>query len=95
MSCRYTGFYKGVQSAGAAVAWQVDTHKVSLLSQLIINWSLTTVSYPLLLVLVMLAVKDNDKSKEGTTNGSDLPSTPTIAGNNAISNNELVNSTST
>lgn len=92
---RYTGFYKGVQSAGAAVAWQVDTHKVSLLSQLIINWSLTTVSYPLLVVLVMLAVKDDDKSKEGTTDGSDLPSTPPIAGNNATSNNELVNSTST
>ncbi|KAI4319932.1 hypothetical protein MLD38_033469 [Melastoma candidum] len=57
---RYSGFYKGVQSAGAAVAWQVDTKKVSLLSQLIVNWSLTTVSYPLLLVLVMLAVKDDD-----------------------------------
>ncbi|KAI9097890.1 hypothetical protein K1719_025661 [Acacia pycnantha] len=24
---RYSGFYKGIQSAGAAVAWQVDTHK--------------------------------------------------------------------
>lgn len=92
---RYTGFYKGVQSAGAAVAWQVDTHKVSLLSQLIINWSLTTVSYPLLVVLVMLAVKDDDKSKEGTTNGSDLPSAPTIAGNIAKDYNEPVNSTST
>lgn len=95
MNCRYTGFYKGVQSAGAAVAWQVDTHKVSLLSQLIINWSLTTVSYPLLVVLVMLAVKDDDKSKEGTTNGSDLPSAPTIAGNIAKDYNEPVNSTST
>ncbi|KAH9731125.1 UNC93-like protein 1 [Citrus sinensis] len=92
---RYTGFYKGVQSAGAAVAWQVDTHKVSLLSQLIINWSLTTVSYPLLVVLVMLAVKDDDKSKEGTTNGSDLPSAPTIAGNIAKDYNEPVNSTAT
>ncbi|OWM75499.1 UNC93-like protein 1 [Punica granatum] len=58
---RYSGFYKGVQSAGAAVAWQVDTHKVSFLNQLIINWSLTTVSYPLLLVLVMLAVKDEEE----------------------------------
>lgn len=61
---RYVGFYKGVQSAGAAVAWQVDTHKVPLLSQMIVNWSLTTVSYPLLIVLVMLAVKDNHKDKE-------------------------------
>ncbi|GMN26408.1 hypothetical protein TIFTF001_040884 [Ficus carica] len=62
---RYVGFYKGVQSAGAAVAWQVDTQKVSFLSQLIVNWSLTTVSYPLLVVLVMLAVKDEKTSEQG------------------------------
>ncbi|KAJ4727974.1 UNC93-like protein 1 [Melia azedarach] len=43
---RYTGFYKGVQSAGSAIAWQIDTHKAPLLTQLIINWSLTTLSYP-------------------------------------------------
>lgn len=65
MVFRYVGFYKGVQSAGAAVAWQVDTRKVSFLSQLIVNWSLTTVSYPLLVVLVMLAVKDEKTSEQG------------------------------
>lgn len=59
--CRYAGFYKGVQSAGAAVAWQVDAKKVSLMSQLIVNWGLTTVSFPLLLLLVTMAVKDQDK----------------------------------
>ena len=62
--CRYTGFYKGIQSAGAAVAWQVDTHKVSFMSQLIVNWALTTISYPLLLALVMLAVKEDSKAEE-------------------------------
>ncbi|XP_021909094.1 UNC93-like protein 1 [Carica papaya] len=61
---RYSGFYKGVQSAGAAVAWQIDTKKVPLLNQLIVNWALTTVSYPLLLLLVFLAVKDDEKSVE-------------------------------
>lgn len=70
-SNRYSGFYKGVQSAGAAVAWQVDTHHVSFMSQLVVNWSLTTLSYPLLAVLVFLAVEDEknptDKSlKEAT-----------------------------
>lgn len=34
--------------------------------QLIINWSLTTVSYPLLVVLVMFAVKDENKDEEET-----------------------------
>ncbi|KAF2299558.1 hypothetical protein GH714_032593 [Hevea brasiliensis] len=65
---RYVGFYKGVQSAGAAVAWQIDSHKVPMLSQLIVNWSLTTVSYPLLFVLVMLAVQDDHNDKERIAN---------------------------
>ncbi|CAO2821407.1 unnamed protein product [Amaranthus hypochondriacus] len=61
---RYSGFYKGVQSAGAAVAWQVDVHNVSYLNQLIINWVLTTVSYPLLLLLIILGVKDETINEE-------------------------------
>jgi hypothetical protein len=73
--CRYTGFYKGVQSAGAAVSWQVDTLNVSFMSQLIVNWCLTTVAYPLLVVLVMLAVKDEAKGEGGTTEEA----TPTSA----------------
>ncbi|KAF7081058.1 hypothetical protein CFC21_085036 [Triticum aestivum] len=55
---RYIGFYNGAQSAGATVAWQVDRHKTSLISQLFINWGLMTLSCPLLALLVFLAVKD-------------------------------------
>lgn len=62
---RYAGFYKGVQSAGAAVAWQIDAHKVPFLIQLIVNWVLTTISYPLLAVLVILAVKDDKEAGKG------------------------------
>ncbi|KHN02143.1 UNC93-like protein [Glycine soja] len=61
---RYAGFYKGIQSAGAAVAWQIDNHNVSAMAQLIVNWVLTTVSYPLLLILVVLAVKEGDNRGE-------------------------------
>ncbi|KAK4790657.1 hypothetical protein SAY86_017961 [Trapa natans] len=61
---RYSGFYKGIQSAGAAVAWQMDSHNLPSMKQLAVNWSLTTVSYPLLLLLVMLAVKDEEKNVE-------------------------------
>ncbi|PWA46766.1 UNC93-like protein 1 [Artemisia annua] len=57
---RYVGFYKGVQSAGGAVAWQIDTHHVPYMNQLIVNWVLTTISYPLLALLVIKAVKDDD-----------------------------------
>ncbi|KAL2527585.1 UNC93-like protein 2 [Abeliophyllum distichum] len=69
---RYTGFYKGVQSAGAAVAWQVDTQKVPFLNELLVNWALLTVSYPLLVVVVMRAVKD-DVEVEGKSEGAALP----------------------
>lgn len=53
-----------MQSAGGAVAWQVDARKVPFLSQLIVNWGLTTISYPLLALLVLLAVKDDYKKVE-------------------------------
>lgn len=74
---RYTGFYKGVQSAGGAVAWQVDSHKVPFLNQLIVNWALTTVSYPLLAALVLLAVKDDHKV-EGKANSKGADFSPAI-----------------
>jgi hypothetical protein len=60
-----------VQSAGAVVAWQVDTHKTSLLSLLIVNWVLTTISYPLLAVLVFLPVKDEDYSVSFVEDGKE------------------------
>ncbi|GLJ55478.1 hypothetical protein SUGI_1191330 [Cryptomeria japonica] len=63
---RYSGFYKGVQSAGAAVAWQADAHNTSPTAELVINWCLTSISYPLLLILVALAVHDK------TTDATDL-----------------------
>ncbi|XP_068635413.1 UNC93-like protein 1 [Aristolochia californica] len=73
---RYSGFYKGIQSAGAAVAWQVDSHNTPLLSQLIINWVLTTASYPLLILLVVLAVKDEDTVDEQEAISAAPPSGP-------------------
>ena len=72
-TCRYTGFYKGVQSAGSAVAWQVDKNKVHLLNQLVVNWVLTTLSYPLLAVLIYMAVKDDSNSAEDADTVSGLP----------------------
>ena len=44
------------------MAWQLDKQHTSLISQLIVNWGLMTVSYPLLVLLVFLAVKDEDYS---------------------------------
>ncbi|KAJ1972862.1 hypothetical protein H4R35_004440 [Dimargaris xerosporica] len=49
---RFSGYYKGVQSAGAAVAWRVDAIGTSYLAQLIINWGLLAVSLPIMAVVV-------------------------------------------
>ncbi|KAJ1986113.1 hypothetical protein GGI25_004151 [Coemansia spiralis] len=40
MLARYAGFYKGIQSLGAVVAWQLDAQHVRLLTQVIVNWGL-------------------------------------------------------
>ncbi|KAI9384020.1 hypothetical protein POPTR_012G011000v4 [Populus trichocarpa] len=61
-----------VQSAGAAVAWHVDARKVPLLTQLIVNWSFTTVSYPLLAILAMLVIKDDHKGEESSINPASM-----------------------
>lgn len=66
---RFTGFYKGVQSAGAAVAWQIDSHKVPLVNELVTNWGLMTVSYPLLVLLILRAVKDDDDEDDDAVKG--------------------------
>lgn len=71
---RYVGFYKGVQSAGAAVAWQVDRRHTPLMSQLIVNWGLMTISYPLLALLVFLAVKDESYSVSSVEDGREKDS---------------------
>ncbi|XP_052188021.1 UNC93-like protein 1 [Diospyros lotus] len=80
---RYTGFYKGVQSAGAAVAWQIDVHNVPFLFQLISNWVMTTISYPLLALLVMLAVKDEapieTESPKEVTHRPSIPASPNVS----------------
>lgn len=36
----YVGFYKGIQSAGAAVMWSLDANGMSYMDELISNWVL-------------------------------------------------------
>ncbi|GLJ31932.1 hypothetical protein SUGI_0642720 [Cryptomeria japonica] len=70
---RYSGFYKGVQSAGAAVAWQIDTQKTSLLAQLLIDWGLTSLSYPLVFLVIILSVTDGTPKQEIKEDGLEQP----------------------
>lgn len=59
MLSRYSGFFRGLQSAGAAVSWQMDTLEMPLMTELITNWALMSVSFPILIALLFLAVKDS------------------------------------
>lgn len=56
-SARYTGYYKGIQSAGAAIAWQMDNQE-DWPVQLFVNWALFTVTIPCTFYVVYKWVKD-------------------------------------
>jgi hypothetical protein len=49
----FTGFYKGIQSAGGALAWALDDHKVSFMSLFAGSWTLLAVSLVIALPLVL------------------------------------------
>lgn len=62
MLSRYSGFYKGLQSAGAAVSWHLDTVGMPLMSELVTNWALMSISLPLLIAVLVLGVKDQSEA---------------------------------
>ncbi|KAJ1793734.1 hypothetical protein GGH19_003951 [Coemansia sp. RSA 1807] len=58
---RYSGFYKGIQSLGATVAWQLDAKNVSYLNQFIGNWVLLVISlFPMFYVVYNLTDHSED-----------------------------------
>ncbi|KAJ1962055.1 hypothetical protein GGI12_002876 [Dipsacomyces acuminosporus] len=46
ITARYVGFYKGIQSFGAAISWQIGARGVPFLIQVIVNWALLIFSLP-------------------------------------------------
>ncbi|KAJ2828290.1 hypothetical protein GGI24_002428 [Coemansia furcata] len=63
MLARYAGFYKGVQSLGATVAWQLDAQSVPLMAQLVVNWVLMDLALPFMLYVVA-NIKDTSEEIE-------------------------------
>lgn len=61
---RYAGFYKGMQSFGGAIAWQLDAKKVAPIRQLIANWVLFGISLPCMLY-VLWNIKDHSEDISG------------------------------
>jgi hypothetical protein len=65
----YTGFYKGIQSAGAAISNNLDARKVSFEAQFISNWVLLAASLIIAAPVIFLKIRDHvevEEDLEGT-----------------------------
>ena len=54
----FAGFYKGIQSAGAAVVWRLDTLNTPLMSLFASCWVLLAGSLVVALPVILLKIKD-------------------------------------
>lgn len=54
----FAGFYKGIQSAGQAVAFRIDALKVPFMDEFASNWGLLAGSLLLAAPLILLKIKD-------------------------------------
>ncbi|KAJ1954003.1 hypothetical protein EC988_002668, partial [Linderina pennispora] len=57
---RYVGFYKGMQSFGGAISWQLEAKGVDFMGQLIGNWVLFGISLPTM-AYVVWNIKDHSE----------------------------------
>lgn len=54
----FAGFYKGIQSAGGAITWALDDHKIPYMRMFASNWGLLTGSLVLALPVILWKVED-------------------------------------
>jgi len=54
----FAGFYKGIQSAGSAVTWQLDAKKVSYMNILASNWALLVGGLVFALPVIVWKIED-------------------------------------
>ncbi|KAM3077202.1 hypothetical protein ACMFMG_003333 [Clarireedia jacksonii] len=69
-SANYVGFYKGIQSAGAAVMWALDSRKTSYKGEFISNWVLLSASLIIAAPVIFLRIQDH-VSVEDDLKGTD------------------------
>ncbi|KAF5676121.1 putative DUF895 domain-containing protein [Fusarium heterosporum] len=68
-AANYIGFYKGIQSAGAAISNNIDARKVSFEAQFISNWVLLAASLVIAAPVIFLKIRDHvdiEQDLEGT-----------------------------
>lgn len=58
-SANYVGFYKGIQSAGAAVMWSLDRNKISFMAEYASNFGLLAFSILCAAPVIFLKIKDH------------------------------------
>lgn len=58
-SANYVGFYKGIQSAGAAVMWSLDSRKTSYMAEFASNWGLLAGSLVIAAPVIFLKIQDH------------------------------------
>lgn len=83
----YAGFYKGIQSAGAAIIWRMDALKLPYMNMLGSCWGLLAGALLLALPVILVRVKDHvsveddlkfsdetidDVTNQGTSNAKDI-----------------------
>ncbi|OMJ12539.1 UNC93-like protein 2 [Smittium culicis] len=61
---RYVGFYKGVQSAGAAVSWAIDSGGVKPTPQLIANMAILNIAIPFMYYICSKTTETNEVSQK-------------------------------
>lgn len=62
---RFTGFYKAIQSAGAAGSFGMDATATPFLNELLASWLIMVVSFPLA-GFVIWGIKDTSYTEEKT-----------------------------
>lgn len=68
-SANLVGFYKGIQSIGAAIMPSLDAHKMSYKNEFISNWALLASSLAIAAPIIFLKIKDHvsvEEDLEGT-----------------------------
>jgi hypothetical protein len=68
-AANYIGFYKGIQSAGAAISNNLDARKVSFHAQFMSNWVLLAASLTIAAPVIFLKIQDHvnvEQDLEGT-----------------------------
>lgn len=63
-SANYVGFYKGIQSVGAAVVNNLDARHLSYKKEFISNWVLLSVSLVVAAPLIFMKIKDHVSVEE-------------------------------